>query len=577
MAGTATVTYTIGNGCTATTTVTVHPLPDAISGTKDICLDQTTTLSDAATGGTWSTADTTVLVSAFSGVITGKYTGTATITYTLPTTCAVTTTVTVHEIPPAITGNTFICPSTTTSLSSMSGGSWVSSNTAVATADATGTITGVAAGTATITYTSDAGCFVLDTVTVYPIVGPILGTKTICKEDTAILRNAIPGGVWSSSSTSIATISTTGIVTGIASGTTIIFYSAAKTCDTATAVVTIAPLPNAGVITGNEKICANSSSLLSDSIAGGVWSSSNSGIITADATGKITAGSVGSATIFYTYTNSCGSDVATFAMTINPLPANAHITTHPDTILCSNTLFQNFGADAPPPAGIHYIWTAVNAVIYATGKDKQYCLASFTTAGTSVIKLSTDQDATDCSSADSIIFRISENISLNPSVVYYTPEFVCTDHTADKYQWGYDDINTLDSTLLPGMTNQNYYNIDPQIGTRSYWVLTYHSGCQQKSYYKLPENINTTTKKSNIELLLYPNPAGDEINALVKGIDGQEQIFARLIDVNGKSIKSIYLSGGKGSINLSGCIPGMYMMQFINNGEQIGSKIFVKQ
>ncbi len=577
IAGTATVTYTIGNGCTATTTVTVYPLPDAVAGTKDICLDLTTTLSDAATGGTWSTADTTVLVNSFSGVITGIYTGTATITYTLPTTCAVTTTVTVHEIPPAITGNTFICPSTTTSLSSGSGGSWGSSNTAVATADATGTITGIGAGTATITYTSDAGCFVLDTVTVYPIIAPITGKTTVCKGDTAILRDAMPGGVWSSSNSLIATVSTSGIVTGIKTGSTTISYSAIKTCDTATTTVTISPLPDAGIITGNEKICANSSSMLSDSIAGGVWSSSNSGIITADATGQITSGSAGSATISYTYTNSCGADIATFTITINPLPAKAHITTHPDTILCSNTLFQNFGADAPPAAGIHYTWTAVNAVIYATGKDKQYCLASFTGAGTAIIKLSTDQAATDCSSADSIIFHINDNAAPYPSVVYYAPEFVCNDHTADKYQWGYDDIITLDSTLLPGMINQNYYNTDPQFGERSYWVLTYHNGCQQKSYYKVPENVNTTDKKSNIELLLYPNPADDEINIMIKGIGGQEQTFARLIDVNGKSIKSIYLSGGKGSIKLTGCTPGMYMMQFSNNGEQIGSKIFVKQ
>ncbi len=58
------------------------------------------------------------------------------------------------------------------------------------------------------------------------IVSPITGLGTVCVGSTITLSDATPGGVWSSSTPSIATISaTTAIVTGITPGTVVITYT----------------------------------------------------------------------------------------------------------------------------------------------------------------------------------------------------------------------------------------------------------------------------------------------------------------------------------------------------------------
>ncbi|MDR1347842.1 MAG: Ig-like domain-containing protein, partial [Prevotellaceae bacterium] len=67
----------------------------------------------------------------------------------------------------SITGSTEITTGTTTTLSPTSGGTWKSSNTAIATVSNSGVVTGVSEGKARFTFTSTAGCSaVTDTVTV---------------------------------------------------------------------------------------------------------------------------------------------------------------------------------------------------------------------------------------------------------------------------------------------------------------------------------------------------------------------------------------------------------------------------
>jgi len=51
------------------------------------------------------------------------------------------------------------------------------------------------------------------------------GTTTICKTNTTTISNATGGGVWSSSNTAVATVSTSGVVTGTGAGTATIAYT----------------------------------------------------------------------------------------------------------------------------------------------------------------------------------------------------------------------------------------------------------------------------------------------------------------------------------------------------------------
>lgn len=546
-----------------------------ITGTTDVCEGSSTTLSDVTTGGSWSCAATAASVDPVTGVVTGITAGTAEITYTVGTEFA-TTVVTVFPSPAPISGIYFVCPGATTTLTGALPGTWSSSNTSVATIDATtGTATGVAAGTTDITLTSAAGCTAMTKVIVYPIIAPITGTLSFCKGTTTLLSDIVTGGTWSSSNTAVATVADPGIVTGVQAGTAVISYIAANTCDIATKTVTVIPLADAGIITGTTNICTGSSATLSSTVVRGVWNSRDISIATVDAGGVVEGVSSGTTTISYTFRNGCGSNTTTTVVKVNPAPAGMKITTHPDPMLCSHSLFHNFGAKEPAPTGMRYTWTAVNATIYAS--KGQYCLVNFPDSGEATVILSVSELTTSCSGKDSLRFHISEHVAPDNSVIYSAPEFICSDNSADKYQWGYDDERTLDSTLLPGMTNQNYYDPAPDFTTRYFWVITNHNGCQQKTYFRAPLSTGNRVANNDLEISLYPNPADQLINFSINGVGHSDKIDVQLIDAVGKARKAISVVGNAGNMQLSGLTPGVYLVQFSRDGERIGQKVFIKR
>jgi hypothetical protein len=110
--------------------------------------------------------------------------------------------------------------------SGITGGTWSTSNTAVATINAsTGVSLAIAPGTVTISYTTTSGTETLVT-TVDPVPAPITGgPTTFYIGETATFSDAVPGGTWSSTNTAVATVgSSTGIVTGVGNGIADIHY-----------------------------------------------------------------------------------------------------------------------------------------------------------------------------------------------------------------------------------------------------------------------------------------------------------------------------------------------------------------
>lgn len=147
----------------------------------------------------------------------------------------------------------------------------------------------------------------------------IIGTAIICVGNTTALSSATTGGVWTSSNTSVASINSSGLVSGLSSGTTTISYTASGTYGTGTItrIVTVNPLPNAGTITGTAAVTVGGTTTLSNTATGGVWSSSATGIATVGSTGIVTTIAPGTTTISYTVSNSCGTAVATRVVTVN--------------------------------------------------------------------------------------------------------------------------------------------------------------------------------------------------------------------------------------------------------------------
>lgn len=345
--GTTFITYTLPTGCITVSIATVDPAPPNPTGTDTMCLGSGVTLSHAIPGGTWSSSDLTIAtVLMGTGAVTGVGVGTANITYTTPIGCAAYMTVTVHAVPPAITGTLYMCVNNTSPLANtMPGGTWVSGNNSIAVVGSTtGVVTGISNGTTLISYVMPTGCMATVMVTVYPI--PIIsGSVLVCPGVATTLTATPAGGLWTASPTVIASIgSLTGVVMGVATGTVNITYILASTCF-ANVTATVQPSPSA--ITGPNQVCEGSTiQLFNFTGGGGTWSSGNTSIATVGSTGIVTGVSGGVVNITFT-ANTTGCPTS-FTITVNPLPSAI---TGPTNVCAGSTITLN----STPAGGT---WTA---------------------------------------------------------------------------------------------------------------------------------------------------------------------------------------------------------------------------
>lgn len=158
-----------------------------------------------------------------------------------------TSSVTVYEMP-TITGEAPICIGADVTLTGSGTPDattpWSSSDDGIATVSNTGVVTGVSGGVATITYLDNVGCTITVDVTVNPDP-TITGATPICIDETLqLVGSATANGVqpWTSSSAGIATIGSTGLVTGVSAGTTTITYVNSNSCQN-TVDITVNPSP----------------------------------------------------------------------------------------------------------------------------------------------------------------------------------------------------------------------------------------------------------------------------------------------------------------------------------------------
>lgn len=322
--GTTTISYTVTDICgtaAATKIVTVTSLPGTISGTLAICEGTTTTLGNAASGGTWSSSNSGVAsIDGTTGEVSGAGAGTAMISYSTGCGAPSTATMTINPIPAAISGTATICIGGTTTLSnSVSGGTWSSGTPAVATVHpTTGVVTGVSAGNSDISYIM--GCASVKrivTVNGGPAVAAVTGSSSVCEGATISLSDATADGTWSSSNTSVATVGSSGTVTGLSGGTAAISYIVTATCGSSYAVkiITVHSLP--APISGTASVCEGNTTALSTTPGGGTWSSSTAAASINAATGVVTGDNEGSTIISYQSPAGC---YRTIEVTVNATP-----------------------------------------------------------------------------------------------------------------------------------------------------------------------------------------------------------------------------------------------------------------
>ncbi|MCK7558363.1 Ig-like domain-containing protein [Chitinophaga sedimenti] len=275
-AGTATInyTYTNANGCATTRTfdmeVNTAVTVPAFTGGNSVCVGGVLDLDNTVTGGVWTSDNTAAAtVNAATGQVTGISGGTTNITYTLTvaTGCSgsYTAAITVNALPatPVIAGTNEVCVGGTITLNGDVAGTGSSGSNAIATVSAAGVVTGVSAGSTSIilTVTNANGCTnnasYSITVKAKPGIGAITGGSVVCEGEVLYLGNAASGGVWTSDNNSVATVSTSGVVSGLANGTANITYTVTGggCSNTAGNVVTVNQTPVVPAIGGATAVC----------------------------------------------------------------------------------------------------------------------------------------------------------------------------------------------------------------------------------------------------------------------------------------------------------------------------------
>ena len=142
--------------------------------------------------------------------------------------------------------------------------------------------TPVSGDTITCEMTSTANCASPSMVAcskviiVHPAAAITLHSNNICLGTTTHLSPSV-GGVWTSTNTAVATVTSGNIVTGVGIGSAkFVFTSSLTGCSDTTQALVVSNFPSVNPITSSgNSVCVNSIIPLSDNTTGGVWSLSN--------------------------------------------------------------------------------------------------------------------------------------------------------------------------------------------------------------------------------------------------------------------------------------------------------------
>ncbi len=368
-AGSTTIVVT-SEGRTASVNVVVSPVPIAsIRITPDaaaLAVGQTTTLAASAldAGGrvlngralSWSSGSPSVATVSQEGVVTAVGVGTVVVLAQAEGQTAFAT-ITVRAAPIA---SVALAPSSnaltvggsvdlTSTILDVNGATvfgravlFETSDANVATVSTNGRVTAVSPGTATITGSVDGksgtasvtvAAVPIGTVTVSPPTASVaVGATTDLSATVRDANGATVTGrpvTWQSSSPSIATVSTTGRVTGVAPGSATITATVDGKIGASTITVTAAPVATVTVSPSSRSLTVGGTVALTAAVVDVngaavtgrtiTWSTSNSNVATVSASGTVTAVAPGSATITGTVDGKSGSS----AITVTAAPVAA--------------------------------------------------------------------------------------------------------------------------------------------------------------------------------------------------------------------------------------------------------------
>ncbi|WP_203459212.1 LamG-like jellyroll fold domain-containing protein [Lacinutrix sp. WUR7] len=170
---------------------------------------------------------------------------------------------------PTTTAPTQICMGNSGTLTPNTGGTWTSSNTGIATVTNAGVITPVAPGNVTFAFQDNTTICSSTTNNVVINALPIASAPTtICVNE---INSASPatGGTWTSSNSSVATITNTGSITGVTPGFVTFTFNDANGCSATTNSMEVLDIPVINSVTVSEDpVCAGDPSILDVNVLG---------------------------------------------------------------------------------------------------------------------------------------------------------------------------------------------------------------------------------------------------------------------------------------------------------------------
>ena len=457
------VTVTNASGCSATSTttnVTVNPSPIATvvsNGPTSFCQGGSVTLTaGTATSYLWSNNATTQSISATTS---GSYTVTLTNALGCSTT-SLPVAVTVFATPTATitaSGATTFCQGGNVTLNANVGtglsyqwNNFTNNQTLLVSA----------AGPYTVTVTDANGCSATSsatTITVNPLptTTAIFGSTALCVGTTTVLGTTSLNPTWSSSNIAVATVSATGVVTGVTPGTATIAYSITNSngcSNTASTTVTVSPLPSATIATiGNTTFCQGGNvTLLADNAPSGStydyqWRLNGTAIVGATANTYV-ASTSGNYSVTITANNLCQTTSANTTVTVNPLPVLAANTGATSVCQGSTTSLAN-----TTPTGT---WTSADNTVATINPGNG--LVTGESAGT-VLLTYTFTNANGCTSATNTNFTVNAlptaAITANgPTTFCQGGNVTLTASTGTSYSWS----NGATTASIVASTAGNY-------------------------------------------------------------------------------------------------------------------------
>lgn len=330
------------------TAVTLSPATATLASGESIQLTATVEPADATYKDvTYTSSDTTIATVDENGLVTANTTGkSGTVTITATSQNAdVTGTVTITVLPVVVSsitlsnntmtlveGNTATITATVSpSHAGNKNLNWSSSNTAVATVNASGNITAVSAGTTTIMATAadgsgvSASCRVTVNARTVPVATITLSATNIelgIGGTRGLSATISPSNetnkavTWSSSNAAVATVNANGVITAIAEGTAIITATATDGSGvSASCTVTVKPalVSSIRLSATNVTLDVDDSYQLTATVKPSnvgnknvTWSSSDANIATVDRNGVVTAHKSGTVTITATANDGSG-------------------------------------------------------------------------------------------------------------------------------------------------------------------------------------------------------------------------------------------------------------------------------